>query len=61
MTEDTTLQGFTIYYPDQVPDQVPVPYPWWVVPIPISIYRNAKLKPVLYAIKRLQAKLSDFH
>ena len=31
MTEDTTLQGFTIYYPDQVPDKVPVPYPWWAV------------------------------
>ena len=29
MTEDTTLQGFTIYYPEQVPDKVPVPYPWW--------------------------------
>lgn len=30
MTVDCTVHGFTIYYPDQVPDQAPVPYPWTI-------------------------------
>jgi len=32
LSEDSTLSGFTIYYPDQVPDQVPLPYPWYMLP-----------------------------
>ena len=29
LSEDSTLSGFTIYYPEQVPEQVPLPYPWY--------------------------------
>lgn len=29
LSEDSTLTGFTIYYPKQVPEQVPKPYPWY--------------------------------
>jgi hypothetical protein len=28
LTENSAVRGFTIYYPDQVPDAAPVPYPW---------------------------------
>ena len=28
--EDTTVSGFTIYYPNQLPQELPQPYPWWV-------------------------------
>jgi len=30
LNENTVLRGFTIYYPQQVPNQRPVPYPWSV-------------------------------
>jgi len=30
MSEDSTLRGVTIYYPDQVTNQPPQPYPWTV-------------------------------
>jgi hypothetical protein len=28
LTEDTTVSGFTVYYPHQLPHQVPQPFPW---------------------------------
>jgi len=28
MAEDSTIRGFVIYYPAQLPNQAPVPYPW---------------------------------
>lgn len=28
LSEDTTVAGLTIFYPDQLPQQVPQPYPW---------------------------------
>ena len=31
LTEDTTVAGFTIFYPNQLVDEVPHPYPWSVV------------------------------
>ena len=29
LSEDSTITGFTIYYPNQDPKQVPKPYPWY--------------------------------
>ena len=31
LSEDTTVAGLTIFYPDQLPQQVPQPYPWSVI------------------------------
>lgn len=28
LSEDSTVSGFTVYYPAQAPDQIPQPYPW---------------------------------
>lgn len=28
--QDSTLRGFTIWYPDQVGGEVPAPYPWTI-------------------------------
>ncbi|KAL5502665.1 hypothetical protein EMCRGX_G009473 [Ephydatia muelleri] len=28
LSEDSTVSGFTVYYPSQPPDQIPQPYPW---------------------------------
>ena len=28
LSEDSTITGFTVYYPNQDPKQVPKPYPW---------------------------------
>ena len=28
LSEDSTMTGFTIYYPNQDPKMVPKPYPW---------------------------------
>ena len=30
MTEDCTVRGFTIFYPDNIPDAAPAPYPWTI-------------------------------
>lgn len=30
VTEDCTLKGFTIFYPDQAPNAAPAPYPWTI-------------------------------
>ena len=31
LSEDSTISGFTVYYPSQDPKQVPKPYPWYVM------------------------------
>ena len=28
LSEDSTMTGFTVYYPNQDPKMVPKPYPW---------------------------------
>lgn len=28
LSEDSTITGFTVYYPNEDPKQVPKPYPW---------------------------------
>ena len=30
LSEDSTMTGFVVYYPNQDPKMVPKPYPWYV-------------------------------